>query len=296
LNAHNASVFGKYEKRINELLENFGAGFRIGNTKGEYPGGKPSSTFNLVINGTSVALGKSDSDLSKPSFRNTLSAGDKSALAFCFFVAQAEADPDLDKKIVVFDDPFTSQDSSRRTTTQSVIRGFVSKAVQVVVLSHEAYFLHGMTDGIQQTDCKALLFDRDGLKGTKIEAADLAKILQSDHFRNHDVLTKYRDNGVGDPKDVIRCIRPYLEHYLRVKFPDDCPCDEWLGDHLGKIDAAAPPSALCHATSERAELGQLNQYSKQHHHADGSLNPKVPIQKTELDAMVKRTLEVVKRL
>jgi wobble nucleotide-excising tRNase len=296
LNAHNASVFGKYEKRINELLENFGAGFRIGNTKGEYPGGKPSSTFNLVINGTSVALGKSDSDLSKPSFRNTLSAGDKSALAFCFFVAQAEADPDLDKKIVVFDDPFTSQDSSRRTTTQSVIRGFVSKAVQVVVLSHEAYFLHGMTDGIQQSDCKALLFDRDGLKGTKIEAADLAKILQSDHFRNHSVLTKYRYDGVGDPKDVIRCIRPYLEHYLRVKFPDDCPCDEWLGDYLGKIDAAVPPSALCHATSERAELGQLNQYSKQHHHADGSLNPKVPIQKTELDAMVKRTLELVKRL
>lgn len=296
LNAHNASVFGKYEKRINELLCNFGAGFRIGNAKGEYPGGKPSSNFNIVINGTSVALGKADSDLGMPSFRNTLSSGDKSALAFCFFVAQAEADPDISKKIVVFDDPFTSQDSSRRTTTQFVIRSFVSKAVQVVVFSHEAHFLHGMTDGIPQDDCKALLFDRDGLAGTKIEAADLAIILQADHFRNHHVLTKYRDQRSGDKKDVLRCIRPYLEHYLRVKFPDDCLCNEYLGDYVAKISAAAPPSDLCHAKSELPELGQLNNYSRQHHHGDGSLNHAVPIQSSELDAMVIRTLEVVKRL
>jgi len=296
LNTHNLTVFSKYEKRINDLLDKFNAGFRISNTKGEYPAGKPSSTYNLVINSTPVPLGKGDASLGLPSFRNTLSAGDKSALAFCFFVAQAEADPHLSKKIVLFDDPFTSQDLDRRSTTQHVIKDFVHKAEQVVVLSHEPYFLRGMSDGILSGNVSTLMLDRDGLNASRIASVDLEELLQHDHFRSHGVLIKYLDHGIGSPQDVVRCIRPYLEYVLRVKFPDDCVDGEWLGDYLGKIDKAVPPEELAKLKAERSELGELNNYSKAHHHGDGSFNTKVLIVKNELDAMVKRTLGVAKRL
>jgi wobble nucleotide-excising tRNase len=45
-----------------------------------------------------------------PSFRNTLSAGDRNALALAFFFASLERDPQRAQKIVVIDDPISSLD------------------------------------------------------------------------------------------------------------------------------------------------------------------------------------------
>ena len=43
-----------------------------------------------------------------PNFRNTLSESDKRLLAFAFFVSLLSHDRELDKKVVVFDDPMSS--------------------------------------------------------------------------------------------------------------------------------------------------------------------------------------------
>src|SRR5690606_26782718 len=90
LDAHSASVLKLHDKRINELLGMFGAGFQIGATERSYVGGKPSSTYSLVINKVAVGLGDDKTPRSAPSFRNTLSAGDRSTLALAFFIAQME--------------------------------------------------------------------------------------------------------------------------------------------------------------------------------------------------------------
>ena len=79
--------------------------------------------------------------LDATSFRNTLSSGDRSTLALAFFLAQLDLDPGLPNKIVVFDDPFTSQDRSRRSCTQQFIRRKSAAAAQVIVLSHDPEFL-----------------------------------------------------------------------------------------------------------------------------------------------------------
>jgi wobble nucleotide-excising tRNase len=47
-------------------------------------------------------------------FDSALSLGDKSALAFAFFLARLENDPKRFEQIVVFDDPLSSLDSCRR--------------------------------------------------------------------------------------------------------------------------------------------------------------------------------------
>jgi wobble nucleotide-excising tRNase len=107
-------VIGRYEQTINQLLDDFHAGFRITGTKHDYLGGVAGSSYQILINNKPVDLGDSETPIDKPSFRNTLSAGDKSTLALAFFLAQLAQDPDKAKKIVIFDDPFNSQDSFRK--------------------------------------------------------------------------------------------------------------------------------------------------------------------------------------
>ena len=82
----------------------------------------------------------------------------QSTLALAFFLAQLELDPELDKKVVVFDDPFTSQDSSRRTWTQQRISRIAKLAKQVIVLSHEPRFLRLIYDAVPAAGVKTLQF------------------------------------------------------------------------------------------------------------------------------------------
>jgi wobble nucleotide-excising tRNase len=88
-----------YEGRINQLLDNFNAGFSIAQTRPAYGGGIASSTYQLVINNTGVNLGDGKTPTDEPSFRNTLSAGDRSTLALAVFIAHLERDPDRAKRI-----------------------------------------------------------------------------------------------------------------------------------------------------------------------------------------------------
>lgn len=75
------------------------------------PGGVATSSYQLVINDTAVDLGDSKTPADRPSFKNTLSAGDRTTLALAFFLAHLERDPAATGKLVVFDDPFSSQDA-----------------------------------------------------------------------------------------------------------------------------------------------------------------------------------------
>jgi wobble nucleotide-excising tRNase len=80
-------------------------------------GGVATSSYQIVIEATHVDLGDSKTTIDKPSFRNTLSAGDRTTLALAFFLANLEGEADLANRLVVFDDPFNSQDSFRRSQT-----------------------------------------------------------------------------------------------------------------------------------------------------------------------------------
>jgi wobble nucleotide-excising tRNase len=84
LDDYTKTVIKKYERTINTLLQDFHAGFSITETKSAYLGGVASSTYRILINQTPVELGDEKTPLDTPSFRNTLSAGDKSTLALAF--------------------------------------------------------------------------------------------------------------------------------------------------------------------------------------------------------------------
>jgi wobble nucleotide-excising tRNase len=294
LDEYSDAVLKNSEKRINELLGMFGAGFRIGNTKRSYVGARVSSSYHIVINGHAVELGDSATPAEKASFRNTLSAGDKSTLALIFFIVQAEGDPNLPQKTLIFDDPFTSQDRSRRTCTQQFLCKLAKQAKQVIVLSHDPYFLRSVWDESPRATVKTLQLGRMGsASATLLLEWDIENETRGEYAKSHRVLWDYAYIGKGDNRAVAQTIRPVLEKYLRLKVPYAFADNEWLGDFIAKIRNADATSPLDAAKVILAELGAINDFSKKYHHAQNAHADTEPIDSVELETFVKRTLDLV---
>src|SRR3546814_8259827 len=101
LEDYRRAVFPNYEVAINLYLQRFNAGFRIAGVAPVNARAGSSCTYNVVINNQPVAIGAGKPGPGAPSFRNTLSAGDRNTLALAFFFASLDQDPDLANKIVV---------------------------------------------------------------------------------------------------------------------------------------------------------------------------------------------------
>jgi wobble nucleotide-excising tRNase len=290
LDEYTDQVIGRYQDAINNLLDVFNAGFRITGTKHGYPGGVASSSYQILINNTAVELGDAETPLDKPSFRNTLSAGDKSTLALAFFLAQLSHDPKKASRIVIFDDPFNSQDTFRQDCTVHKIRKCGEDCAQVIVLSHDPRFLKCVWNRLQTytAERKCLKLARIGQYDTTICEWDVEKATQATYYADLKVLTDYANASIGDPRDVVQKIRPVLESYCKYLSPTLFLETDWLGDIIGKIrNAGAGHQLFVHCDN----LDELNHYTKRYHHGHGQQPATEPISDTALQGYVKRTLE-----
>ncbi len=285
-------ILQTYESSINTYLDQFNTGFRITNSRHLYTGGTPSSHYQIEINSCPVDLGDSRTQPGTPCFKTTLSSGDRSALAFAFFLAALEHDPDIANKIVVLDDPFTSQDRFRRTCTQQLIRQLAGKARQVIVLSHDPHFLRLVWEGYPG-DIKVLQILRAG-DNTVIAEWDIEAETQSTYLKNYSTLLDFYRERRGNLLDVARSIRPFLEGLLRVHFPGHFQQDEWLGEFIGKIRNCGETDGLAHAKADLSELEAINEYSKKYHHDQNPNADSEPLPEDELHGYVKRTLRLVR--
>ena len=286
------NILRTYEETINEYLDQFNAGFRIVNTKHRYPGGTPSSHFQISINDCPLDLGDSRTPIGTPCFRTTLSAGDRSALALAFFLAALKQDPEISNKIVVFDDPFTSLDRFRRTCTQQLIHQFTNIARQVIVLSHDPHFLKLLWDEYSSSEVKALQISKTGSTAI-IGEWDIVEETKSGYLKDYSTLLDFYRERKGDPRSAVRAIRPFLEGMLRNHFPGHFQSNEWLGDFISKIRSAGPNSGLSHAQADLPEFEAINDYSKKYHHEQNPNWDSEPLSPDELHGYVKRTLSLV---
>ncbi len=283
-----------YEGRINQLLDNFNAGFSIAQTKPAYGGGIASSTYQLVINNTGVNLGDGKTPTDEPSFRNTLSAGDRSTLALAVFIAHLERDPDRAKRLLVFDDPFTSQDTFRRRQTVHEIVRAGESSEQLIVFSHDATFLRQIRDKCKAGQCLALQLGDHRSLGIKIMPCDLDEACRGRAASDMDDLQAYITTGAGKERDIIRKMRIVLETHCRSTYPGSFASDDRLGGMVEKIKKAGDQHP---AWALMDELEQINEYSRDHHHGedpeDGSPDT---IDPQELAGYVKRTLRLANNL
>lgn len=290
LDAYAQTVFDQYERTINQLLDDFQAGFRITETKHGYPGGVASSSYQISINETPVDLGDSGTPLDRPSFKNTLSSGDKSTLALAFFLAQLEHDPEKVSKIVVFDDPFNSQDSFRKDHTIQKIKKCGESCLQIIVLSHEQNFLKRIWDRFasQGADRKCLRFARVGTHNTTISEWDIEQATQAQFLADLKALADYYNKGEGTPRDIVNKIRPVLETYLKNLYPGEYATNT-LGTIIGKVRTAGATHTLFPLLDG---LDALNEYTRRYHHGENPNAGTEPINDSELQGFVKKTLEI----
>jgi wobble nucleotide-excising tRNase len=293
LERHTETVISLYEKTINKLLSDFQAGFRITGTKHAYPGGVPSSDFQILINDTPVNLGDGKTPLNIPSFRNTLSSGDKSTLALAFFLAELEHDSNKASLIVVFDDPFNSQDAFRKDHTLQKIRICGEDCLQVIVLSHDQSFLKRLYDRLraQSLEHKCLRLSRIGQRNTVITEWDIEEATQAQYIADLKALANFYNGAGGNAREVVGKIRPVLESFCRFHYPAQFDDDDTLGIICGKVRVAGPSHGLAQVCED---LDVANLYTRRYHHGENPLTAaSEPINDTELQGFVGKTLSIV---
>lgn len=152
-------VFDKYKEKINSFLEQMNANFAIEDFSNlKKITGKDESLFCINFdNCHKVEIYEEDN--CKPNFKNTLGESDKRTLAFAFFLARLCNDNELDRKIVVFDDPISSFDKERKKKTCRLLLDTNcdgKKPKQIIVLTHQEDFMKGLMRDLDIMECKYL--------------------------------------------------------------------------------------------------------------------------------------------
>lgn len=217
LEIYSKSIFDKYQKRINELLIRMGTDFTLTGLAGKTDdrANASYSDFSFLILEQTVPLSARKEDA--PSFKNTLSEGDKSTLAFAFFLAAIENTPNLDKQIVIFDDPLSSLDETRREATAGLLLGLSPLVNQLAVFTHKQDFIFMLCDKIHEY--QTLQIRSDKKNGSSIEPFDVDETRKSEHARRIEDMERYIDEDFGPTPENMRAnLRLLFEVVLKTKY------------------------------------------------------------------------------
>lgn len=253
--------------------------------------GGPSCTYNVVINNTAVAVAGGNPQPGEHTFKNTLSAGDRNALALAFFLASIELDSNRATMTVVIYDPVSSLDEHRILTTVQEIRRLATTVTQVVVLSHSKSFLCTVWEGANQNATVALKVSRDG-NGSSIEPWSVERACVTEHDRRHEALRCYVLNGGANEQEIARSLRPMLEAFLRVAYPEHYPPGSMLGHFRNTCEQRLQAGQPILNQPDTNELRELIEYANQFHHENWQA---VVINDVALSGFSRRTLAFISR-
>jgi len=292
LDNYRQNVFPTYQQAINDYLQRFGAGFRVDAVNSVNTRSGSSCTYNVVINQIAVPLAANEG----ASFRNTLSAGDRNTLALAFFFASLEQNGQLANAIVVIDDPMTSLDEHRSVATVQQIRLLLPRVQQVIVLSHFKPYLCEVWKGANANERSAFMVRRDG-QGSSIAEWDVRQDSITEHDKNHALVAQFV--STGDPaleRPAATALRPMLEAYLRVAYPEDFPPSTLIGPFLNnkcvhRLGTATEILDQANIT----ELRALKDYGNQFHHDTNAAWQTQLINSQELTGFCQRVLRFTRR-
>jgi|CXWL01.1.fsa_nt_gi wobble nucleotide-excising tRNase len=288
-------VFPAYKKSVNDYLQKFNAGFRIDSISPVTSRAGTACNYAVLIDSKPVAVSGGTARPGTPSFRNTLSAGDRNTLALAFFFASLEQDPGLATKTVVIDDPISSLDEHRSLTTVQEIRRLASRVEQVVVLSHDKKFLARIWDGANgRIPTTALQIVREG-RGSTLAPWSVSDEATTEYDRRHSLLREFHTSGRGEAREVACAIRPVLEGFERVAHPEHFPAGTLLGPFLGVCDQRVGTNAQILAAEDLRVLREILEYANRFHHDTNSAWETEMINDGELRGFVRRALAFVRR-
>lgn len=291
LEQYRASIFATYQQAINDYLGKFNAGFRLDSVSAQNNRGGSSCTYNVLINNVSVPLASNNG----PSFRNTMSAGDRNTLALAFFFASLDQDAGLAQKIVVIDDPMTSLDEHRSLATIQEVRRLAQRVQQVILLSHSKPFLCQVWEGADKTARAALHIIRSGQSST-IDSWDVTQDCITEHDKRHALIQQYlNQSDQSKAREVATALRYVLEAFLRVAYPANFPPGKMLGPFHGEcVQALAAGNPILNQ-ADADELRSLLDYANKFHHETNPAYATESINDQELVNHCSRTIAFTKK-
>jgi len=120
--------------------------------------------------------------------------------------------------------------STRHLTTVQEIGRLAQRVGQLIVLSHSKPFLCQMWESADKT-ARAVIEIARSEDGSTLRGWVVHHDLISEHDRRHALLRDYLVNTPPDNRKVAEALRPVLERFVRVAYPDWCA----PGDMLGKF-------------------------------------------------------------
>ncbi len=291
LDQYRTTIFPVYEQSINDYLGRFNAGFRLGAVGSVNTRAGSSASYNIVINNVAVGLTANGG----PSFRTTLSAGDRNTLALAFFFASLDQDPNLADKFVVIDDPMTSLDEHRSLATIIELRTLVGRVRQVIVLSHSKPFLCQTWEGADTQMRSALRISRDG-GGSTLAHWDVHQDCITEHDKRHALVSGYiQVANAANERAVAEALRPILEAYMRVAYPALFPPGSLLGPFINVCRQRVGQAGEVLNAIDIAELERLLVYANRFHHDSNPAWQTVAINDQELLDFARRALRFTSR-
>lgn len=291
LNKHGRAITAALGTTINTYLKRLNAGFRIDYREPDYRGKEPAASYQILINEVPVSPRSSSDALDQPSFRNTLSAGDKSTLALALFLAQISADPALKDTIVVLDDPFTSLDSFRRQFTAIEIRRLCGSAAQTIVLSHDKGFLRLLWDKIDQRFIKSIALQTGAPGFTTIAPFDIEAATQPRHVTERMEIEEFIEGEPHAPQYIRTRLRTVCEDFYRKGDPGLFHEAASLEEIIRILDEAPATHPYKGAFED---LRSINEYSRAESHAAVEGNPSEETSDEELKGFCRTVLDLTR--
>jgi wobble nucleotide-excising tRNase len=96
--------------------------------------------------------------------------------------------------------------------------GEADRAAQIIVLSHDKFFLDAVRSLIHGATCTPFQISASAA-GSSIELWDIEREVKEGYLQDHIRLQDFADGGSGDARDMRMVMRPLLERYIRYRFP-----------------------------------------------------------------------------
>jgi wobble nucleotide-excising tRNase len=231
LDAYSSTIFDTHKTMINQFCRDMCADFEVEDFKPlKKIIGRDERIFAIKFFGSHKVKIDNEDDKT-PNFRNTLSESDKRLLAFAFFVSLLAHDRELDKKVIVFDDPMSSFDSERRRKTVHLITDITCKYKEIdgteknispkqkIILTHEDRFAKELARLMPSArTLKIEEYVDGGQKRSKIAHADFDQ-----DFPEDDISPRIEKiKGILDARlfttDFEADCRVVLEHVFKRKY------------------------------------------------------------------------------
>jgi len=184
--------------------------------------------------------------------------------------------------------------STRHLTTVQEIGRFAQRVGQLIVLSHSKPFLCQMWESADKT-ARAVIEIARSEDGSTLRGWVVHHDLISEHDRRHALLRDYLVNTPPDNRKVAEALRPVLERFVRVAYPDWCAPGDMLGKFANLCQQHAGKSDQILDAARTHELDGILAYANRFHHDTNRAYETEVINDGQLLDFVRRTLAWTRR-